>query len=132
MAHLDFQGSILDGTGGVGEEERLLFRADQAEQQAGLSVVIVIVFPKIPVGGSSLQGQRRLGEFRLLLPFTVTVGLIAQSTALVAVHPHGAVAVITVIRAAGGIDGNLVMVDAESVALSVSVGEEPSLEHLVG
>ena len=67
-----------------------------------------------------LQSQGWLGEFRLLLSFTLAVELIAESAAVVAVNTHGAVPVEAVIRAPGSIDGDLMMVDAEPVALGAA------------
>ena len=86
----------------------------------------------IPVVGGPFQAERRLGKFRLLLPFAVAVRLVAERAAVIAVNPHGAVAVVAVERAAGGIDRDQVVVHAEPVALGIAVGEQPSLQHLVG
>ena len=86
----------------------------------------------IPVVGGAFEAQRRLGELRLLLPLAVAVGLVAEGAAVVAVHPHGAVAVVAVDRAAGRVDRDQVVVHAEPVALRIAVGEEPPLQHLVG
>ncbi len=113
-------------------EDLLLGGAHQAEKLAGLGVIVVIVLAKIPVIRIPLQPQRRFGKFGLLLPLTVAVGFVVEGTAVIAVHSPGTVAMIAVVRAAGGVDGDLVVVYAEAVALGVAVGEEPSLEHLVG
>jgi hypothetical protein len=56
-----------------------------------MGVVVVIILAEVPVIGSSLDGARRLGEVRLLLPLAVTVGLVAKRAAGVAVNPHGTV-----------------------------------------
>ena len=132
VAELDLLGRIAHGAGSVFKKDLLLHGAHQAEELAGLGVVVVIVFSVIPVIRRPLQFQRRFGEIGLFLPLAVTVGLIPEGAAVVAVHPHGAVAVIAVVRATGGVDRDLVVVDAESVAVSVAVGKEPPLEHLVG
>jgi len=79
-----------------------------------------------------LQGQGRLGKFRPLLPLTVTVGLVAEGAAVIAVDPHGSVAVEALVRTARCIDRDLMVIDAESVALGIAVGKKASLEHLVG
>lgn len=55
----------------------LLLGTDQAEQEAGLGVVVVIILAEVPVVRCASQGEVRLGEIRLLLLFTVAVGLIA-------------------------------------------------------
>jgi len=132
VADLDLLGRIAHIAGGVFKEDLLLRRAHQTEELAGLGVVVVIVFAEIPAIRRSLQLQRRFGEIRLLLPLAVTVWLIPEGAAVVAVHSHRAVAMIAVVRAAGGVDWDLVVVHAEPVALGVAVGEEPPLEHLIG
>ena len=50
MAYLDLFRRIGNGTGGVFEEEFLFFRAYEAEEQAGLGVVVVIVFAESSSG----------------------------------------------------------------------------------
>jgi hypothetical protein len=97
-----------------------------------LGVVVVIILAEIPTVCGTFQRQRRLCEFGLLLPLTIAVWLIAKGAAIVAVDPHGAVTVVTVVRAAWSIDRNLVMINAKPIALSVTVGEKPPLQHLVG
>ncbi len=59
MANLNFARRSADSAGGIGKEERLLFGANQAEQQAGLGVVVVIA--EIPVLGGPPIGQTRSG-----------------------------------------------------------------------
>ena len=78
--------------------------AHQAEEHAGLRVVVVVL-AMVPVIGGALEAERRLGEVRLLLPLAVAVGLVAERAAVVAVDPHGAVAVVAVDRAAGALTG---------------------------
>jgi len=55
MTNLDLPRRSADGSCGVGKEERPPFGIYQAEEQAGLSVVIVIVFAEIPVVCSPLK-----------------------------------------------------------------------------
>lgn len=50
---------------------------------------------------------------------------------MVVVHPHLAVAVIAERAHRACSNGMRVMVDAETVALGVAVGEQTALEHLV-
>lgn len=60
------------------------------------------------------------------------VRLIVRVGALVAIDAHGAISLVVVqsgsIRA---VDGNLVIVCAESVAMSIRVGKQPALKHFV-
>ncbi|OPY90658.1 MAG: hypothetical protein A4E72_00541 [Syntrophus sp. PtaU1.Bin208] len=132
MPDLNHPWRIGNSAGGVAEEGLLLLGAHQAEEFTGLGVVVAVVLTEIPVVGIPFQLQRRLGKVRLLLPFAVTVRFIPEGAAIVAVHPHQAVAVVAVIRATGGVDGNRKVVDAEPVTLGVAIGEEAPLEHLVG
>ncbi len=57
-----------------------------------------------------------------------------QLAAHIAVDAHQAVTVVAmrVLDAQGGVDRNLMVVDAEAVALGVAVGEKPGLQHAVG
>ena len=85
----------------------------------------------IPVVRSSFQAQRRFGKFRLLLPFAVTVGLVAEGAAIITVNPHGAVPVVAVKWTAGGVDRDQMVIHAEPVTLGIAVGKQTSLQHLV-
>jgi hypothetical protein len=78
VADLNLPRCVAECTGGVGKEECLLFGSDQAEEEAGLGVIVVIVVAEVPVIRSPLQGQGRLGKSRLLLPLAVTVELVAK------------------------------------------------------
>src|SRR5512143_946758 len=85
----------------------------------------------IPMVCSSFQAERGFGEFRLFLPFAVTVRLIPEKAAVIPIHPHGAVSMVAVIGKAGSVDRNLMVIHPEAVALSIPVGKKPSLQHLV-
>jgi len=50
---------------------------------------------------------------------------------MVAIYPHGTIAVVAMKGTPGGVDRNQVVVDAEPVALGIAVGEQASLQHLV-
>ncbi len=127
VAELDLLWGVSHGSGRVLEERFLLFGAHQPEQSAGLRVVIVIVFTMAPVAGCAFEAQRRFRERGLLLPLAVAVGLVAEGATVVVVHTHGAVAMVAMDRAAGAVDRDQVMVDAKSIALGITVGEEPAL-----
>jgi hypothetical protein len=122
VSNLDLFGSIAHSTGSVGKEDFLLLSAHQSEEFAGLGVVI-IVLPMVPVISCSFQAQRRFGGFRLLLPLPITVGLVAESAAIIAVNPHGPVTVVTVNWTTRGINWDQVMIYTEPVALGISVGK---------
>src|SRR4030042_1684017 len=131
MTNLNFSRRATNSAGCVGKENLLLVCTHQAKKQAWLRVVI-FVLAVIPVVSSSFQAEGRFGKFRLLFPLTVTVGFVTECTAIVAVNPHGAVTVVAVKRAAGGVDRDQVVVYAEPVALGIAIGKQTPLQHLVG
>ena len=120
------------GAGGVVEQALLFVRVHQPEQVAGLGEVVVVFLAVVPVVGRAVQGQWRLAVPGLLAPLAEAVGLVADLGRRVAVHAHGAVAVVAVERAARLVDRDLVVVHAQPVALRVAVGEQPALQHPVG
>ncbi|MBF8278517.1 MAG: peroxisomal catalase, partial [Candidatus Brocadiaceae bacterium] len=81
--------------------------------------------------GGSLYAERRFGKFRLLFPFTVAVGLVTKSAAVVAVHPHSAIAMVAMKGTARSVHRYQMVVHAETVALGIAVREQASLQHLV-
>jgi hypothetical protein len=112
------------------EQHLLLGRSHQAEKVARLLVVIV-VDTMVPMCSRAFELQRRLVELRLVDPLAPAIGEVSGSSTEVAVSAHGTVAVVTVERAFRCIDGDVVMIDTQAVALRISVGEEPPLQHLV-
>ena len=81
--------------------------------------------------GGPFQTQRRFVLFARLLG-TETVRLIVGAGAAIAVRPHGTVTMGAVMeRAARGVDRQQTVVDAEAIALGVTVGEEPPLQHAI-
>ena len=127
---------VLGHTGDVArrvlEQALLRIGREQAEQVAGLGEVVGIVLAVVPAVGRAVEGQRRLGEGRLLLPLALGVGLVGDGAAVVAVHAHGAVAVVGVVGAARRVHGDLVVVHAQAVARGIAVREQARLQHAVG
>lgn len=122
VADLNLLGGISHGTGSVSEKHRLLLGAHQAEQLAGLGVII-FVRAMVPMIGGSLQTKGWFGEFRLLLPLAVAVRLIAEGAAVIAVHSHGTIAVITMYRTTRRVDGNEMVIHSKPVTLRIAIGE---------
>ena len=62
VALLDEEVGIAHGTGGILEQELLLFRRHQAEKVAGLAVIIVVVLALVVVvhRATDLQGRQVL------------------------------------------------------------------------
>jgi len=88
---------------------------------------MIVVDPMVPMSGCPGQLERRLVQLRLVGPFTLAVWPIGRRTTEIAVGPHCAIAMIAVNRAARCIDRNMVVVHAETIALSVAVREQPRL-----
>lgn len=120
MTDLDFPRRCVDGTCRVLEQRSLLVLAHQAEQRAGLRIVVG-VFQVIPVVRGAFQTQRWLTVIGLFLPFAVAVRFVGQRAAMITIHAHGAVSVIAVDGAACGIHWNQVVIDTEPVALRIPV-----------
>ena len=79
------------------------------------------------------QFERGFLVLRLGFPFTEAVGGITQCGAMVAIHAHQTVTMRSVCRGVlGVVHRDLVMVNPQSVTLSVSVGEQSTLQHLIG
>lgn len=86
----------------------------------------------IPVGSVTADAKRRLVQMRLIRPLTDTVRPIGRRGPEIAIGAHGAVPMIAVEWALGRIDRNLMMIDAEAVALRIAVREQPRLQHFIG
>ena len=112
--------------------ERLLSRQEKKIAKKKLHMLVGTFYSEVGLelfrkfapfleNASELEG--RLAVLGLLLPPAVAVGLVAEDTAVVVVHPHQAITVEGRDRTAGTVDRDEVMVDAEAVALGVAVGE---------
>ena len=85
----------------------------------------------IPVVGRALNAQRRLAEVRLLLEQAEAVRFVGGAVAAVAVHAHRTVAMVVVERAFGAVHRDLVVVDAQAVAVRIAIGEQAALQHFI-
>ena len=132
MTQLDFLRRVAQSTGRIAEKLFLLLRRHHTEKLAGLLKIVCVVAGIVPAGRIAAYLQRRFRKIRLLPPCTGAVGFVAGAAAVVAVHTHGAVAAEAVIGAARTVHRNHVVIDAETIALGVAVGEESALKHLVG
>ena len=132
MAVFDEVGRIAHGSGGVVKQRLFLRGIHQVKQRTRLAEIIAVVFAEIPVRGVAVDFQRRLGILRLLLPLAEAVGLVVQGAAVVAVNACGAVAVVAVHGAAGGINRNLVIIHPQAVALRIGIVKQTRLQHFIG
>ena len=132
VAVLDVVRYGCDVAGGVVDQDSALVLRHQAVQLAAGAEAIVggVLLGVIGVQGA-LQIQRGLHHVGLGRPGAQAVGGIGRRAAVVAVHPHGAVAVVVAHRAAGLVHGDLVVVDAQAVALGIAVDEQAALEEFV-
>ena len=112
-------------------EQRLLLGRSHLAKKVARLLVVIVVDTMVPMRGRAFELQRRLVELRLVDPLAPAIGEVGGSSAEVAVSAHGAVAVIAVERAFRCVDGDVVVIDAQAVALRISVGEEAPLQHLV-
>ena len=120
VAMLDLLRRVAQRAGRVGEQGGALLKGHQPEQVAGLFPMIVIQ-PVVVVIRITEKLERRNG-WSVRRPLTAAVGRIGKGGARVAVYAHGPVAVEGMDRTAWRIHRDLVMVDAEPVALGVAIG----------
>jgi len=101
MPDHDVLGHALHGACGVLEEDLLLLRAHQAEELAGLGVVVGVILHGNPGSRHTRDRKVRFPVLGLLLPLAETVRLVADDGAGVAVHADLTVAVGGIYKAAG-------------------------------
>src|SRR5471030_226837 len=126
LAFLRFRRSVLKFTCDAAKHALMFFVRQQVEQQTRLSE-IVLVFAVIPVIGSTFNRQRGFAEVRLFLEQTGAVWLIRYAVAAVAVDTHGAITVVVMERAFWCVNRDLMMVDAQTVAVRIAVREQTAL-----
>ncbi|MNZ65480.1 hypothetical protein D3C78_836760 [compost metagenome] len=122
---------IDEGARQVGGEASTLPLVHDAEQIPRLAVVVAVMVAKIVVQGGPFQTQ---GRFLLLagLLGAETVRLVVGAGAAIAVRAHCTVTMSAVVEgAARGVDRQQAVVDAEAIALGVTVGEESPLQHAI-
>ena len=119
---LNVFGRCADLSRRVVEQRLALSRVHRPKESAWL-LIVVLIDPMIPMGGRAVDPQWRLVELRLVDPFAQTVGEIGRRSSEIAVGAHRPVAVIAVERTLGRVDGDVVKVDPETIALGVAVGE---------
>ena len=91
VADLDEFGRIAHGAGGILEQHLLLRLAHQAEELAGLGVIIGIILAEIPAIRCTRQVQCGILEFGLFLPLAKAVRFVADGGAVIAIHAHLAI-----------------------------------------
>ncbi|MNG09651.1 hypothetical protein D3C84_930770 [compost metagenome] len=118
-------------TGDVADQQRFLLFSHQAEQRAGMTVVISVLTVVVTIGGT-IEGQRRLCVTRRLLRrLDIAVRLVVRCRTAIAAKSHRTITLVTVDRTARSIDWQLLVIGADTVAMSVRVGEDPTLQHTI-
>ncbi|MNT73320.1 hypothetical protein D3C72_2120150 [compost metagenome] len=94
--------------------------------------VVVGVFAMIITIGHAAQGQGRLSEMRSLFGrLYIAVRLVVRRCAAIAAKRHRTITLIRIDRATRRIHRQLLMVGPHTVAMSVRVGEDPTLQHSI-
>src|SRR5260370_6232935 len=104
-------------------EQRLALSGVHRPKESAWLLIVVLIDPMIPMGGRAVDRQRWLVEVRLVGPLTPAIGEGGCRSPKIAVGAHRPVAVIAVERTLGRVDGDVVKVDPETIALGVAVGE---------
>ena len=131
VAVFDEVGRVAHGGGSVVEQSLFLRVVHQVKQGARLAEIVVIVLAVVPVRRVAVDFQRRFGEVGLLLPLAEAVGFVVRQAAVVAVGAALSVALVAVDGATRAVDGDLVYVYPQAVALRVGVIEQTGLQHFV-
>src|ERR1700726_2404441 len=95
----------------------------QPEQVARLTIVVVAVPVAVAIG-IARDFQRRLAEALVLYGAVERVRLRIGIRIRIACEPHGTIGVISVHRAARLVDGKLIRIDADAVAVRIGVGKD--------
>ena len=108
----------------------LLVGRHELEQVTGLTIIVVAVAVIVAVGIAG-DFQWRLAEALVLHRAVERVRLVIGIRIRVACEPHGTIGVVSVHGAARLVDGKLIRIDADAIAVRVRIGEDPRLQHLV-
>ncbi|MPM34132.1 hypothetical protein SDC9_80714 [bioreactor metagenome] len=92
-------------------------------------MVVVLTIIVVVDRASSIVGG--FGQFVLVLPHPIRVGVVVHAAAEIPIHSHCAVAMEMIGVHLAAVDGNLVVVHPQAVALGITIGEEPALQHAV-
>jgi len=115
----------------AGEVVSVSLREDLSVEDSWLLVVVIGVIVDVSSSHARDGGGRPLLGWVFNWPVQ-GVGLIVRSSSLVSVYPHGAIALIVSNSGpVGAVNGNLLIVGAESVAVGIRVREQSALEHPV-
>src|SRR3984957_2502692 len=109
------------------EQQELLRGRHFSEKVAGL-LPMVIVDTVVPMRRIAFDRHRRFGEIGLIVPKPRAVGVEINFVSRIAIGGHLAVAMVAWERPLGGVEGDMVEVDAEPIALGVAIGEQSPLE----
>src|ERR1700679_896918 len=121
--------ALLNGLGGRPYlagcifEQRLALSSIHLPKEVPRLLIVVVVDAMVPVRRCALDRERRLVELWGIRPFALAVGVVAGSSSEITIRAHGAVAMIAVKRTLGRVNGYVIEVDAQTIALRVAVRE---------
>jgi len=136
----NFNLSFLDISSGVLEVSSDVFNQvisvnilhDLSEQSAGLGKVVIGVSGSVSLNQTS-HLERSAGKALFFSVGAKSIGFIIRSVALVSIDLHETISLsIDDTASVGAVNGDLLIVDTESVSVGIGIGEKSSLEHLIG
>jgi hypothetical protein len=133
LSFLNISSSILEVSSDVFNQMiSINILHDLSEQGTRLSKVIIGVSGSISLDQTiDLEGSN--GKVLFFSVRAKSVGFVVRSVSLVAIDLHETIS-LSVDHSASvrAVDGDLLVVDTESVSVGISIGEKSSLEHFVG
>ncbi len=115
----------------IAHQQCALLAAHQPVKVTRLRVIVVVVAMIVAIDRArQRQGRRRTVVERAHL--VEAVGMIVGAAAAVAVETQPAVAMIMAHFVMRLIDGDLMVVDAQTITMRIGVGEEAALQHAIG
>ena len=93
--------------------------------------IVVVAVAVIVAVGVARDLQRRLAEALVLQGAVERIRLVIGVRIGVTRESHGAIDVVGVDGAARLVDGKLIRIDADAIAVRVGIGEDARLQHLV-
>ena len=128
---LHHEGRTLHVACGVLKEPLLLILLHDGDELSRLFVVVVVILSIVIVIDRTASIIGRLGQIILVLPHPVGVRVVVYAAAKVAIHSHRTIAMEVVGIHLAAVDRYLVVVHSQPIALCITVGEEPALQHAV-
>jgi len=105
---------------------------DLSEQSTGLGKVVIGVSGSVSLNHTS-HLERSVSEALFFSVGAKSVGFVVGSVTLVSIDLHETISLsIDDTASVGAVNGDLLIVNTESVSVGIGIGEKSSLEHLIG